>query len=394
MKTVKLSVELRLLVQMVQQELWQVNIPFDTKGINWDTFSKSCAYHGLRSLAFSADQKQSVLPDQMADQLRNFTQHRAQNNLQDVLEFKRLYDLFTKEGIHPTLLKGVLFTTLLYQNQVLRESYDIDFLFKKDDALKGIELLLADGYRCQDFGLLSNSKNLKKDINQLIFETDFQELHFGKNSLNIDFHWELCNQFLNYKVDLGLLFTDLEAINFYGKEIKVSNPNALFWSLVLHHGGKELWLKYKNLVDLIAFMERYQKVVDWELVISQAREFKILVSMKTGFYLIHHVFDYPLPTILKNEIQDFIPIKLNQIITFWHDSKYWNKILPRWRYEQILHHSQDEGYSFFKYIYKLYQTYSVPNPFEHKRIFNFPASWTLLNFIDKIFSYLIRKRGN
>ena len=85
MKTVKLSVELRLLVQMVQQELWQVNIPFDTKGINWDTFSKSCAYHGLRSLAFSADQKQSVLPDQMADQLRNFTQHRAQNNLQDVL---------------------------------------------------------------------------------------------------------------------------------------------------------------------------------------------------------------------------------------------------------------------------------------------------------------------
>jgi hypothetical protein len=241
-------------------------------------------------------------------------------------------------------------------------------------------------YQCDDFD--------PNKYNEWLFshETDFQELHFEKKLFMVDFHWELCNQFLNYKVDLGLFFKNLETINFYGKEIKVSNPNALFWSLVLHHGGKELWLKFKNLVDLIAFMERYQKEIDWDLVIRQAKEFKILVSMKTGFYLIHHIFDYPLPAILRQEIQDFVPSKLDQIIAFWNESKYWNKTIPRWRYEQILHHSQDDGYSIFGYIYKLYQTYSVPNPFEHKRIFNFPASWTLLNFIDKIISYLLRKR--
>jgi hypothetical protein len=346
----------------------------------------------MRLLVFVANQKQSVLPDQMAMQLKHYSQRRAKKNLVDVLEIKRLYDLFTKEGIHPSLLKGVLFTSLLYQNQILRESSDIDFLFEKEEALRAIELLLADGFVCQDLGVLRNATNLKKDINQLVFETDFQELHFEKKLFMVDFHWELCNQFLNYKVDLGLFFKNLETINFYGKEIKVSNPNALFWSLVLHHGGKELWLKFKNLVDLIAFMERYQKEIDWDLVIRQAKEFKILVSMKTGFYLIHHIFDYPLPAILRQEIQDFVPSKLDQIIAFWNESKYWNKTIPRWRYEQILHHSQDDGYSIFGYIYKLYQTYSVPNPFEHKRIFNFPASWTLLNFIDKIISYLLRKR--
>jgi hypothetical protein len=392
MKTEKLSVELRLIIQMIQQELWHVDVTFETKGIDWNRFSKSGAYHGMRLLVFVANQKQSVLPDQMAMQLKHYSQRRAKKNLVDVLEIKRLYDLFTKEGIHPSLLKGVLFTSLLYQNQILRESSDIDFLFEKEEALRAIELLLADGFVCQDLGVLRNATNLKKDINQLVFETDFQELHFEKKLFMVDFHWELCNQFLNYKVDLGLFFKNLETINFYGKEIKVSNPNALFWSLVLHHGGKELWLKFKNLVDLIAFMERYQKEIDWDLVIRQAKEFKILVSMKTGFYLIHHIFDYPLPAILRQEIQDFVPSKLDQIIAFWNESKYWNKTIPRWRYEQILHHSQDDGYSIFGYIYKLYQTYSVPNPFEHKRIFNFPASWTLLNFIDKIISYLLRKR--
>jgi hypothetical protein len=67
--------------------------------------------------------------------------------------------------------------------------------------------------------VLRNATNLKKDINQLVFETDFQELHFEKKLFMVDFHWELCNQFLNYKVDLGLFFKNLETINFYGKEI-------------------------------------------------------------------------------------------------------------------------------------------------------------------------------
>jgi hypothetical protein len=294
MKTIKLSVELTLLVKMIQQDLGLIDSKFDTKGINWDKFRKSCAYHGMRSLAFEANQKQFVLPDQIAKQFRRFTKQRAKQYFDNAIEIKRLYDLFSEAGIQPTLLKGTLYTTLLYQNRMLRESADIDFLFQKDDAIKGIKILLAEGYLVRKSDLLENAQNLDKDLNQLIFNSYFQELHFFKNSYNIDFHWELCKQILNYEVDLGLFFQDFEIINFYGKELNVTNPTALFWSMVLHHGGKELWLKFKNLVDLIAFMKRYQSEVDWVLIFRQAKEFKLLVTMKTGFYLIKHVFNYPL----------------------------------------------------------------------------------------------------
>ncbi len=388
----KLSVELRLLAQMVKQELCQNDAAFDIEGIDWETFHKTCSYHNMRSLAFVANQKQSVLPEQLAKKYQNFTKWRASKNLENVIEIKRLYDLFTREGIHPVLLKGMLFTATLYQNQTLREGSDIDFLFKKEDSKKGIEMLLADGYDCHDWRVLSNAQHIISDIHRIIFEANFKELHFEKNTFNLDFHWALCKPIVNYNVDLDIFFKDLKTLNFYGKEIQVTNPNALFWSLVLHHGGKELWLKFKNLVDLIAFMVRYQSEVDWKFVIQQAKEFNLLVSMKTGFYLIKHVFDYPLPPMLEQEIQGFKPKKLDQIVAFWNGSKHWYKIIPRWKYEKILHHSQDEGYTFLGYMYKLYHTSSIPYPSEDVRLFNIPPSWTLLNLLNKLISYLLRKR--
>jgi hypothetical protein len=130
MKTIKLSVELTLLVKMIQQDLGLNDSKFELKGINWDKFRKSCAYHGMRSLVFEANQKQFVLPDQIAKQFKRFTKQRAKQYFDNAIEIKRLYDLFSEAGIQPILLKGTLYTTLLYQNRMLRESADIDFLFQ------------------------------------------------------------------------------------------------------------------------------------------------------------------------------------------------------------------------------------------------------------------------
>ena len=126
----QLSIELRLLVQMVKQELLQIDSTFETEGIQWDKFRKACAYHGMRHMAYSANLKQVVLPAPLALKYKKFTQQRAKNNLGNIHEINHLYELFIQEGIYPVLLKGLLFTELLYDNKVLRESTDIDFLFK------------------------------------------------------------------------------------------------------------------------------------------------------------------------------------------------------------------------------------------------------------------------
>jgi hypothetical protein len=113
--------------------------------------------------------------------------------------------------------------------------------------------------------------------------------------------------------------------------------------------------------------------------------------MKTGFYLIKYVFNYPLPAMIEAEIQGFRPVKLNKIVSFWEDSKFWNTMLPWWRYQQILHYSQDEGYTLFGYIIKLYRMNSIPNPLENKRLYTFPTKWMVFNFLSKVATYGIRK---
>jgi hypothetical protein len=389
MKPIPLSSELRLLVQMIQQELLQVDSTFDLEGINWDKFRKSCAYHGMRHMAFSANQKQDVLPENLNNQYKKFAQQRAKSNLDNVIEIKRLYALFEKEDLHPVLLKGALYTQLLYQNKLLRESTDIDFMFKKSDSLKGMLILLGENYTCRDFGVLGNSVDLQHDLNQLIFVSNIQELHFDKKPFNFDFHWDLYNQFFYYQFDTNLLFEDKREIDFYGQKVFITNPMALFWSLVFHHGGKEFWLKFKDLVDLLAFMETYKNQVDWELIILQAKEFKVWTVVKNGFWYLQEIFEVELPSVLARELKGYIPKKMNLVIDFWEKSTYWNKMSARWDYEKILHHSQDDGYTLFSYIQKLYKTYNAPNPFERKRIFNFPSGWGILNFIDKVISYVV-----
>ncbi|MFM6947692.1 MAG: nucleotidyltransferase family protein, partial [Aquirufa sp.] len=148
-KVLTLSRELALLVQMVQQEILQVNSTFKVDGINWPKFKKACAYHGMRHVAFSANQQQAVLPTNLSHFYQKFAQQRAKSNLDNVLEIKRLYTLFENEGISPLLLKGALYTQLLYQNKLLRESTDIDFLFKKSDSLKGMKILIKENYQCR-----------------------------------------------------------------------------------------------------------------------------------------------------------------------------------------------------------------------------------------------------
>jgi hypothetical protein len=388
----QLSKEVSLLVQMVRQELLQVETTFDSSGIDWTKFRKTCAYHGMRHIAFSAHGKQKVLPDELAAQYKHFTLNRSKIHFEQIVEIKRLYDLFTRAGLQPILLKGLLFTHLLYKNKLLRESADIDFLFSKSQALDGIQILLSEGYKCLDLGILGQTKDLHADIEKLIFESGFQELQLDKNKFSADFHWGLSNQFLNYQVDHTLFFKNLEMITFHGKEIYIANSNAMFWSLVLHHGGKELWLKLKCLVDLLAFMEQYKGIVDWKLILRQSEEYKLSTLLKTGFWYLAHVFHYDLPEILKAEIQGFRPKKINHVVDFWERSAYWNKAIPRINYEFILHFSQDKGYTIWGYIQKMYRTYSLPNPFERKRIFNFPANWTFLNFIDKLISYLLTEK--
>ncbi|MHA8066757.1 nucleotidyltransferase family protein [Aquirufa sp. ROCK2-A2] len=389
MKSLHLSAELRLMIQMVQQEMLGRELDFPKEEIDWDKFKKACAYHGMRHMAFSANQKQAILPEDLKIKYKKFSQKGAKSNFDNVIEIKRLYTLFEKEGLSPVLLKGALYTQLLYQNRLLRESSDIDFLFKKEESLQGMQLLLGENYTCRDFGVLCHSKDLNNDLLSLIYDTQFQELHFDKKPFNVDFHWELCHQFLNYQVDLGLYFEKQTSIDFYGKKLKVTNSAAIFWSLVLHHGGKELWLKFKDLVDLMAFMETYKNQVDWELIILQAKEFKIWTVVKNGFWILQEVFDYELPSQLKQELIAYQPKKIQWIFHFWKKSDYWNKLIPRLNYEKILHVSQDEGYTFWSYLQKLYQAYILPNPFERKRLFNFPPGWGVLNFIDKVLSYVV-----
>lgn len=386
-----MSKELELLVQIIKLEVLRIDSKIDTVGIDWNKFRKLCAYHHMRFLVMAANKKQQFLPENLSEQYKKHHQEQTFQHLKNVVEIKRLYDIFIKAEIQPILLKGEIYVKSLFENQLVRESCDIDLLFKKKDAVNAMHILLEEGYSFSELDELKDSNSINDYLNTIVHKTDYPELHFEKKSYFIDLHWDLNYNYFHYQVDIDLLFSDLETIDFHGKEIKIANSTALFWSLVLHHGGKELWLKFKHIIDLLAFMERYKDKVNWDLVLKQSVEFNLSTILKTGFWHLEQLFDYNLPKVLAEEIRGFTPKKKNQIVKFWVKAEFWHKIIPRLKMEKIKIYSQDQGFTSFGYFLKIYHTYSIPHPLQKYRLYNFRSKWSIFNFLANVISYILRK---
>jgi len=344
--------------------------------INWDRFEKALTYHALRPMAFEQFQKSTFeIPSNVQKMFAAYAQNQAIAHLSNTLEVERLKKLFKENDIKMLPFKGVVYQNDFYKNG-LRESGDIDLLIKPAQLKETIPLLLKDGYQ---FSLDLKNYNTEEICKDLLKAKEQCEFPFYKNNHHIDLHWNLSYTFLPYEIPLDFVL-NLE-----------NKAEQMFWTMLNHHGGKEYWLKLKDVVDFGVFIEKYGEEMDWDKILKLAKAFKLGTVLINGFYLLKEYLHLEIPKDIDAKLSQQKYRALDDTITYWNKFKHWGSPIPRIAFEKILSQSQDEGFNNWNYWKDFYKAYTVPNIIEPPRFINFPEKFHFLNFLSKVFSYSIKK---
>ena len=154
--------------------------------------------------------------------------------------------------------------------------------------------------------------------------------------------------------------------------------DSVFKMLLNHHGGRDCWLKLKDIADLIAFMNA-QPTAELTHLRQLANQLKMMKMFEAGLQLLNTLF-YPSPTPLQANL---IPI-----VRFWEKSRIYDEFIPKLRLRRIHFSLQDEDISWLDYILVHMRYLSVSYPSERKRIFYFNEKYVFLNASSKLVSYL------
>lgn len=378
------SPELQFLFNSIRQVILDIPSPSAEGSLDEKELMRKLSFHAIRPIVNDYLESNTSL-SRIKATCKSFAQNQAFLSLQQQIEIQRLFELFQSKNIRAIPYKGNLFSRLVYKNKQIREFSDIDILFHPEDAENALISLIKDGYNVAPISGMSKHKEISE-----IFDATFTyELPMLKEGLHLDFHWGLHYSFLPYKIDPKDIFKELQTDQDFDSSIKIPTREEIFLLMINHHGGKESWLRIKNLVDLIVFLKNL--AFDHQKAIELCQNARLLTTLKNGLWIISNFLEVPLPPIFAKIIEHYTPKNIKQTIDFWEKANHWGSLQPRIKFEKILIKQQDEPFSKLSYFRSVYKAYSVPEPYEIKRIVTFPKHWYFLNFLSKIVTYLVRK---
>jgi hypothetical protein len=231
---------------------------------DWQLFQKLALQTSLGPLCYRSLVTSGIydIPKEAASFLKRvYTKILAQNIL--ILdEFDRLKVILDQAEIHYVPLKGVRLIGAYYKDAGLRNTSDVDLLFRKNDIQAVRNLMKTNGYR--EF-------MVDEYIRISALTKNPSPYQYFKNSVSIDFHI-----LLNRVGKISLNIAD-----YWGSATKkeysfefVLNPNLEFIHLCYHlykhldgNDNKLIWL-----TDIYLFIEREE--LDWKEIKKYSEEYK------------------------------------------------------------------------------------------------------------------------
>ncbi|MBI4845531.1 MAG: nucleotidyltransferase family protein [Candidatus Omnitrophica bacterium] len=246
------------------------------KTLDWEYIFNKTKSEGLACVLY-ANLKSGLLgqvPEKTAEQFkREFTVICAKNII-FIEQFKKISAAFNAAGIKLVLLKGLFLAGRVYENISIRPMSDIDILIKKDDLSAANEALNSLGYHApldyKDF----LPENKKASMNALMYRGR------NVNMPDVHLHWHLINSTWPLErwvdaVDMRRVWENTEKVNMEGVDFYCLCPEHFLIYLCMHaftHSFDRLVL----LFDILAVLQYYEDNLNWDLIISYAREFKFL----------------------------------------------------------------------------------------------------------------------
>lgn len=256
--------------------------------LNWTRLLSLAQRHALVPLLYfnlnriAAD----LAPQERLQELRHRFQSNGALNVLLTGEMVRLFDLFAQNKIPALPYKGPAIGVGVYGNLALRQFADLDILVPEEDVWKATDLLIDQGY--QAHFIIPERK--KSTFLRLSYVRLFKRESDG---ITVELHWRLAPRFFGAAFNTAKLWQRSRTIQLQGSSVQLPLTEDFILMLCIH-GAKDCWEKLEWICGL-AELARSDPNIDWNRLLSDARQLQCLRIVKLGLLLAHDFLGAPVP---------------------------------------------------------------------------------------------------
>jgi hypothetical protein len=264
---------------------------------DWESLIRKAQMQGVGPLVYwtlSRSGKLSSLPESVRNSLRAMYSSTWMQNQKILKELEIFAHLFNQAGIPVVVLKGVCFALTIYPDIGLRPMGDLDILVPGQKLTESARIARRLGYKDVEpeaspglNDLLSHHVCLRKP---------------GVSPLMVEIHdCLIAEKSFTYAVPVGWFWEQTEPLSgplrAKYENLRMLTPAAqlLYGAAhaMLQHGGKKAPLRWFYDLDLL--IRFYQKRLDWDLLLAQARRFEWGSALDAALSQTYKYFNTPIP---------------------------------------------------------------------------------------------------
>lgn len=260
--------------------------------INWELLFQYADGHSVKPQLYGlvSQLRPEVVPEDFLLKLRDAYRQNLVDQLDHVSEFFRVAGRLSEEGITVVPFKGFRMASAYYGDFALRESDDIDVFIRFSDLAKVQEVMPGTGY-------LVGAPYLQT-VNPRDCEFNYGIYSGGRCISHLEFHWRMAPSGFGLDITLEDLASQVVASEIQGQSLKAFSPCATLLLTVMHHGGKDAFVKLKQVYDVALILRRADDV-DWQWLYAAARRYGCLSLVGVAAELASRVCGVAVPLQLK-----------------------------------------------------------------------------------------------
>lgn len=267
--------------------------------IDWDGLFSRADFHRIIPQVSSLLNKLSddPVPQRIIDRFTEAYRENIYRQLRNASEYFRVKDELDKIGITAIPFKGLWLANDVYGSLGDRDSSDIDLFIGIDDLGRVKSVMKDLGFKVQD----TLAKLTEEYILGELAEYNFNNYSGDERISHFEYHYRMGLR--SYRMDINMDDLRSQIINgsLQSRELKVFSPAANLLLAVMHHGGKDQYIKLKDILD-IALIIRKHNDIDWKWLLNTAEKFKVKKLIFLGIRLASDITGIRVPPEISEQV--------------------------------------------------------------------------------------------
>jgi hypothetical protein len=265
---------------------------------NWATLLNAAADHGVIPLVCQRLEicAGDLLPSAWRERFRNEFARNIRHTLFLTSELLRVLGALNTRGVRATPHKGPILAVQAYRDVAMRQFFDLDIVVPQREILEAHLALTDLGYRSEleDSWVPSASEATAQIPGQYAYRSDAPVTY-------VELHTESTLRYMPLQLDLEPLLRRRKTLSLAGNAVQTFCAEDVLVLLGVH-GAKHFWNQLGWIADIAALIQNSREL-EWELVLSRARNLAAERMVLLGAALARELFGTVLPEHVTKDIE-------------------------------------------------------------------------------------------